>query len=950
MLTRATRGWHYLAFLLAFVLIAALGWHGKRTQEALLANNLSVAQSLEIITSVQAMLSSLQDIETGSRGFIITSDPVYLEPYTIGLSRLERDRRALELQLQGRDFPGSAWFETLDAAIAERIEIAARNIQYRREAGLKATAERVQQTGGRQLMDRLRGLLNAVEQRERSQLEASNQKVSDTTQRSQQLALLGSVIVGLLFLAALWAVQRSLKIRHQLAQTAQAGAARLSALLEAIPDHLYTVDDQQRVSNLSMGATPGPMPHAIESLLLDLLRQREDDRARTTLWCELLEKRIFEVRLAPTGLGDHLAIARDVTELERSRESLRDHQAFLRRVVDTDDNLIFVRDQEGRFLLCNSALAKLINLQPHHLEQRLPGDIASAQLFAPLLVGDDELCQGMGELRISEVALTDLNGQEHWFQMVKRPLRTSARTCHVVTVAVDISQRHRMEQMKTEFISTVSHELRTPLTSIRGALSMLVNGVAGPIPDAAQPLVAIANKNSERLVRLINDILDIEKLDADRMVFDAQYCDSLALVEQSLFDIAPYASEYGVSVVLAPQAGPQKTEIKVDPDRFAQVMANLLSNAIKHSPRGGTVTVDQHADDSTLEIGVRDEGAGIPEDFRSRIFQRFAQADSSDVRQRGGTGLGLAITRSLIEKMHGQVGFDSTPGQGSRFWLRLPLQLSSCAKPEPTPPPVSAPSARRTLILIVEPDQASSELLAEALQQHGYATLTASSTAEARALFAHHNIDALTLSAALVEEENGAFLQSLRSQPLYRSLPVLIVGLQPQRRDSDETALQGGAVSVIDWLHKPVDAARVVTMIRACLPHQAARPRILHVEDDEDLRTLLARGIATLDVELQGVATLGEARHQIDTQRFDLVILDLMLPDGSGTELFDLLASSVPAPPVILFSALDAPVVDNRLTLRQLVKSRHDSDQLARLIQHLLLRWPAAQHNDNNEV
>jgi len=122
------------------------------------------------------------------------------------------------------------------------------------------------------------------------------------------------------------------------------------------------------------------------------------------------------------------------------------------------------------------------------------------------------------------------------------------------------------------------------------------------------------------------------------------------------------------------------------------------------------------------------------------------------------------------------------------------------------------------------------------------------------------------------------------------------------------------------------------------------------VEDDEDLRTLLAKGIATLNVELQGVATLGEARQLIETQRFDLVILDLMLPDGSGTELFDLLASSDPAPPVILFSALDAPIVDNRLTLRQLVKSRHDSDQLARLIQHLLLRWPAAQRNDINEV
>ncbi|WP_312253760.1 ATP-binding protein [Stutzerimonas nitrititolerans] len=949
MLTRAARGWHYLAFVLAFLLLAILGWHGKRTQEALLANNRSVTQSLEVITEVQAMLSSLQDIETGSRGFILTGDPNYLEPYTLGLSRLEQNRRALELQLQGRDFPGRPWFEMLDATIAERIEVAAANIQHRRDAGLEAAVERVQRTAGRQLMDRLRGLLNAVVQQERSQLEASNRKVAGTTERSQQLALLGSLIVVLLFLAALWAVQRSLRIRHQLALTAQAGEARIGALLEAIPDQLYAVDARLRVSNLSMGTSPGPTPEVIEPLLLDLLKQHEDDPVRHRLWCEPQGRRIFEVRLVSTGLGDHLAIARDVTELERSRESLRDQEAFLRRVVDTDENLIFVRDQQGRFVLCNNALAKLINLQPQHIERRLPDDIDPSHLLMPLLVGEEELRQGSGELRISEVALTDSDGQERWLQMIKRPLRVSAGACHVVTVAVDISQRRRMEQMKTEFISTVSHELRTPLTSIRGALGMLVGGIAGPIDDSAQPLLAIAHKNSERLVRLINDILDIEKLDAGRMVFDSRCCDIRALVEQSLFDMAPFASEYSVSVVLAPQASPPNTSATVDPDRFAQVMANLLSNAIKHSPRGGTVTVDLRADGDEVEIGVQDEGAGIPDNFRSRIFQRFAQADSSDVRQRGGTGLGLAITRALVEQMQGQVGFESSPGLGSRFWFRLPLQAQTPAGPRPADAP-SRMAESEGRILIVEPDRLSAEQLAKALSRHGYAASIASNVADAWALLARNGVDALTLSAALVDEDCGAFLKSVRNQPVYRTLPVLIVGLQPQRRETDDSTLQGGAVGVIDWLQTPFDPTRVATMIQACLPQPGARHRILHVEDDEDLRAVLARGVAALDVELLGVATLGEARQLIETRRFDLVILDLVLPDGSGTELFDALARSVPAPPVILFSALDAPVVDSRLMLRQLVKSRHDSDQLVRLIQQLLLHWPSGQHNDNHEV
>ncbi|WP_348693909.1 sensor histidine kinase, partial [Stutzerimonas balearica] len=178
--------------------------------------------------------------------------------------------------------------------------------------------------------------------------------------------------------------------------------------------------------------------------------------------------------------------------------------------------------------------------------------------------------------------------------------------------------------MKTEFISTVSHELRTPLTAICGALGMLISGTAGPLDEGLKPLLGIAHKNTERLVRLINDILDIEKLEAGRLAFDLRRCDARPLLEQSLFDLAPYAREYDVSLELAPQAEPFASEARLDADRFTQVMANLLSNAIKHSPRGATVTVDLQRHAQQLEIGVRDRGAGIAEDFRPRIFERFA--------------------------------------------------------------------------------------------------------------------------------------------------------------------------------------------------------------------------------------------------------------------------------------------------------------------------------------
>lgn len=829
-------------------------------------------------------------------------------------------------------------------------------MQTRRDAGLQAAVERLQAAGGHRLMNRLRALLNAVEQHERSQLAAASEAVAHTTERAQWLALIGTLVVIGLFLAAFWALQRNLQIRQQLARSAQAGEARLGALLQAIPDHLYAVDERQQVSSISRG-TPrrAPPPEAIETLLIELLNQTDEGALRQKTWCELQTQRTFEVRLTPTGLGDHLAIARDVSELQRNRDSLHDQQVFLRRVVDTDENLIFVRDAQGRFLLCNSALAALLDVRPQDIEQRRPDEVPSAVRLQPLLLGDEELAElagGSGDLRSTEVALTDAHGAEHWFQVVKRPLRISTRTCHVVTVAVDISLRRRMEQMKTEFISTVSHELRTPLTAIRGALGMLIGGIAGHIGDDARPLIDIAHKNSERLVRLINDILDIEKLEAGRLAFSFGRHDVRALVQQALSDIAPYAREYDVSVEFVDGTDTYASDATLDPDRFAQVMANLLSNAIKHSPAGGCVTVDLRCIGDKLELGVQDHGAGIPDAFRSRIFERFAQADSSDARQRGGTGLGLAITRSLVQQMHGQIGFDSQPGMGTRFWLHLPLAEPGLPpSQEPAPPVFGTESiGKAPLILILEPDTRAAEQLAAALHQHGYATLIAKTAAAARELLTQFRVQALTLSPALDDENSAAFLQSLRSQHSYRNLPVLIVSLQPQRRDEDEGILRGGAVGVIDWLHKPIDPSRVLEVIRACLQTRTHRPRILHVEDDDDLRELLARQIAALDVELSGAATLHDARQLITAQPFDLAIIDLMLPDGEGTELFDQLAQSVPPPPVIIFSALDTPIQDNRLALRQLVKSRHDGDELAKLIQHLLQHWPPGHTHETDEA
>lgn len=235
----------------------------------------------------------------------------------------------------------------------------------------------------------------------------------------------------------------------------------------------------------------------------------------------------------------------------------------------------------------------------------------------------------------------------------------------------DITERIRIERMKTEFVSTVSHELRTPLTAISGALGLLAGGVLGTLPAQIKDMVVIAHKNSERLTFLINDLLDMEKLVEGKLDFNMQIHSLRSLLEQALEANRPYGAKRHVSLQLTGNG--HGAYVYLDSQRFMQVLSNLLSNAIKYSPDKGTVKTDVSLQDNMVRVTVTDNGPGISEEFRTRIFQKFAQADSSDTRQKGGTGLGLAITKQLVENMGGRIGFDSIAGEGASFYVEFPL-------------------------------------------------------------------------------------------------------------------------------------------------------------------------------------------------------------------------------------------------------------------------------------
>lgn len=274
-----------------------------------------------------------------------------------------------------------------------------------------------------------------------------------------------------------------------------------------------------------------------------------------------------------------------------------------------------------------------------------------------------------------DICIKGKEQQPRWARCRGEQIKTrSGQVLGALVLMHDISEQKQLEQMKTDFISTVSHELRTPITAISGALELVINQVLGPLSDKAMAMLKVASQNSKRLQLLVNDLLDMEKLSAGKMDFYLQPCDLAEESRQAVAQNQPYADKFGVRLTVL---NSQSVQMQLDSHRLQQVLSNLLSNAIKYSKPGAEVVLSYAQYEDKIRLQVEDKGEGIPLHFQEKIFQRFAQADSSDSKAKSGTGLGLAISKAIIESMGGTIDFHSVPGEGTVFYCDFPHRVQT---------------------------------------------------------------------------------------------------------------------------------------------------------------------------------------------------------------------------------------------------------------------------------
>lgn len=576
--------------------------------------------------------------------------------------------------------------------------------------------------------------------------------------------------------------------------------------------------------------------------------------------------------------------------------------------------MAWLKDDKGRFLTVNELFAKQCNLKVEEIVGKSDLDIQPEELAKKYMEDDRSIMETGQQIKIEEqIAGPD---EVKWYETFKTPVFDQNGTVIGTTgCSRDITEQKEVDRMKNEFVSIISHELRTPLTSIRGALGLVSSNALGILPDKVNSLLTIASNNTIRLINLINDILDMEKIKAGKMDFNFDEYEVMALLEESIKLNEEYARQYNVTFEIGTRL--DNALINIDKDRFIQVITNLLSNAAKFSYQNETVSINVQRNKNQVSISVVNKGHGIPEESVSKIFQSFSQVDSSDARQKGGTGLGLSISKSIIERMGGTIGFISKVQESTTFYIKLPeIQKNDVVK----------------TVLICEDNKTTAMCIKSMFESLGYNADLAFRADEASKLLIERHYDLMTLDLLLPDRDGLTLLEELKWGEKTKYLPVLIISVK-----KPDLKLIKKNHQIVDWLEKSFKIEDLEQSIQKIMHNKNTnKVKILHVENDVDILKLIDLTLRDIAI-VTPVKNLTKASEVIKETAFDIIILDYVFPEGTSDKLIPAIKSGHNKDAkVIVFSAYEESKILARYVDSIFLKTDISNEKFRESIQTLI--------------
>jgi PAS domain S-box-containing protein len=596
-------------------------------------------------------------------------------------------------------------------------------------------------------------------------------------------------------------------------------------------------------------------------------------------------KMVQAVQIRERELALALSESRELASVTaESRRRVEAAHADLLATLETVPAALMIFNPDGSVRLRNRAATEVMGIEPQNPELRKNYWDRFKRIGKDgLLIAKERWISTRaltGEIiRNEELEIHHPDGRVFPILASGAPLRNElGHIAGAVVAFQDIAKMREVDRMKDEFVSIVSHELRTPLTSIRGSVQLVLDDEKAVTDPEHRTLLQIALNNCERLVRIINDILDVSKIESGNLTLRKKGAHVAELIRQSVDVVSGPARSAGVK--LATNVPASIRPVIVDPDRIVQALVNLLSNAVKFAPKDSTITIAATGSEHMVTISVSDQGEGIAPENLNRLFRKFQQVDSSSSRRKGGTGLGLAITKALVEQHGGRIFVDSELGKGTRFSFTLPTasgEEATAIAPVAANDDGSARLVARR-ILIVDDDDDFRTLMKTQLSYAGYTVFDARDAASAIHIARTAHPDVITVDLLMPGVDGWSFIDRLRQAPDLANIPIVVVSGAANAKHDSRLPID---VSVIA---KGEGHDRLLREISLALAGRRGA-RILVAEDDADLRGVLTTSLTRNGHHVIAVRDGAEALAAIERDQIDLLVLDLIMPNIDGFEV-----------------------------------------------------------------